>query len=63
MVDTTSRVSRSDGLLGAIALPLGLAVLVGAFPTIPMSLALGVGGVPAGAGVWYALFREPVVRP
>lgn len=56
---SASRATRTDAILGLIALPLVAAGVLGALLSVPMSVALGLGAVPAGGGVGYALLRGP----
>jgi hypothetical protein len=45
-----------------IALPMVLAGLVAAAVSVPLAYALGVGAIPAGGGLSYALFVSPAAR-
>lgn len=55
--------ASADLLLAAIALPLVLAGVVGAANSVPVAYALGIGAIPAGWGLSYALFVFPAAGP
>ena len=54
--------ARADLLLAAIALPMVLAGVIAAAISVPLAYALGVGAIPAGGGLSYALFVSPAPR-
>lgn len=54
--------ARADLLLVAIALPMVLAAVIAAAVSVPWAYALGLGAIPAGGGLGYALFRSPSAR-
>jgi hypothetical protein len=56
---TASGLSRHDLSLAGIAASLLAALLAGALSPVGMSVALGVGSVPASGTVGYALFYRP----
>jgi hypothetical protein len=53
------RLGEYDLLLAAITVPMVLASLASLVLTVPVTLLLGLGGVPASGLVGYALFVDP----
>lgn len=57
----TVRPTRHDLLLAAIATPLVVAGAVAATSAVQVEYALAAGAIPAGGGLYYALFGRPPV--
>lgn len=56
-------IRRPDVILAAVAVPLVLAGVAALVLSVPLSHALGVGAIPSGGSLGYALFRSPTARP